>query len=93
MREVLKIFHSFHPLARLSGDGGGISDMVENFGKCNKKERIIRGRSHILRQPPEGGGGVSQMLTIADKGGCGSEKFSTKGFYVNKKFRKRGQFI
>ena len=31
-----------------------------------------------------GGGGVNQMLTIADKGGCGSEKFSTKGFYVNK---------
>ena len=29
-------------------------------------------------------GRVSQMLTIADKGGCGSEKFSTKGFYVNK---------
>ena len=24
------------------------------------------------------------MLTIADKGGCGSENFSTKGFYVNK---------
>ena len=39
MREVLKIFHSYHPLARLSGDGGGISNMVENVGKCNKKER------------------------------------------------------
>ena len=24
------------------------------------------------------------MLTIADKGGCGSKKFSTKGFYVKK---------
>ena len=71
MREVLKIFHSYHPLARLSGDGGGISNMVENFGKCNKKERIIRGRSHITSAA---GGGVSQKLTIADEGGCGSEK-------------------
>ena len=26
------------------------------------------GAVHILRQPPEGGGGVSQKLTIADKG-------------------------
>ena len=25
------------------------------------------------------------MLTIADKGGCGSEKFSTKGFYGYKR--------
>ena len=31
-----------------------------------------------------GEGGVSQKLTIADKGGCGSEKFSTKGFNVYK---------
>ena len=28
------------------------------------------GAVHILRQPPEGGGGVSQKLTIAGKGGC-----------------------
>ena len=27
------------------------------------------GAVHILRQPPEGGGGVSQKLTIADEGG------------------------
>ena len=27
------------------------------------------GAVHILRQPPEGGGGVSQKLTIADGGG------------------------
>ena len=27
------------------------------------------GAVHILRQPPEGGEGVSQMLTIADEGG------------------------
>ena len=40
------------------------------------------GAVNILRQPPEGG--VSQKLTIAEEGGCGSEKFSTKGFYVNK---------
>ena len=26
------------------------------------------GAVHILRQPPEGGGGVSQKLTIADEG-------------------------
>ena len=30
------------------------------------------------------------MLTIADKGGCGSEKFSTKGFYMNKNVDKEG---
>ena len=30
------------------------------------------------------------MLTIADKGGCGSEKFSTKGFYVNKNMDREG---
>ena len=32
---------------------------------------------HILRQPPEGGEGVSQMLTIADEGregGCENPK-------------------
>ena len=27
------------------------------------------GAVHILRQPPEGGEGVSQMLTIAGEGG------------------------
>ena len=27
------------------------------------------GAVHILRQPPEGGEGVKQMLTIADEGG------------------------
>ena len=30
------------------------------------------------------------MLTIADKGGCISEKISTKGFYVNKSVDKEG---
>ena len=29
------------------------------------------------------------MLTIADKGGCGSEIFFTKGFYMNKNVDKR----
>ena len=32
---------------------------------------IILGAVHILRQPQEGGGGVSQKLTIADEGGVG----------------------
>ena len=44
----------------------------------------------MLTKADEGGGGVSQMLTIADKGGCGSEKFSTKGFYMNKNVDKEG---
>ena len=30
------------------------------------------------------------MLTIADKGGCGSKKISTKGFYVNKNVDREG---
>ena len=30
--------------------------------------RLLLGAVHILRQPPEGGGGVSQKLTIADEG-------------------------
>ena len=42
---------------------------------------------HILCQPPEGGGGVSQMLTIADKGGVW---VWTKGFYVNKNMDREG---
>ena len=55
---------------------------------------LLRGRSHITsaagggrggkpkaNQCWRGGRGVSQMLTIADKGGWGSEKISTKGFY------------
>ena len=29
------------------------------------------GAVHMLRQPPEGGGEVSQKLTIADEGGRG----------------------
>ena len=29
------------------------------------------------------------MLTIADKGRCGSENFSTKGFYVKKMWIER----
>ena len=31
------------------------------------------GAVHILRQPPEGGEGVRQMLTIADEGGRGGQ--------------------
>ena len=31
------------------------------------------GAVHILRQPPEGGEGVWQMLTIADEGGRGGK--------------------
>ena len=30
---------------------------------------LCLGAVHILRQPTEGGEGVSQMLTIADEGG------------------------
>ena len=33
--------------------------------------RSLLGAVHILRQPPEGGEGVRQMLTIADEGGRG----------------------
>ena len=36
------------------------------------------GAVHILRQPPEGGEGVWQMLTIADKGGGGQKIFQKK---------------
>ena len=34
---------------------------------------------HILRQPPKGGEGVSQMLTIADEGGRGGTPNPYKG--------------
>ena len=34
---------------------------------------IWYGAVHILRQPPEGGEGVWQMLTIADGGGRGGK--------------------
>ena len=37
--------------------------------KFHGKEAL--GAVHILRQPPEGGAGVRQMLTIADEGGRG----------------------
>ena len=53
--------------------------MILSFMTFQTSESKLRGRSHITSAA---GGGVSQMLTIADKGGCGSEKFSTKGFYV-----------
>ena len=33
----------------------------------------MSGAVHILRQPPEGGEGVRQMLTIADEGGRGGK--------------------
>ena len=39
---------------------------------CNKHFVVI-GAVHILRQPPEGGEGVWQMLTIADEGGRGGK--------------------
>ena len=34
---------------------------------------LVLGAVHILRQPPEGGEGVWQMLTIADEGGRGGK--------------------
>ena len=40
------------------------------------------GAVYILRQPPEGGEGVSQMLTIADEGGRVREKFDKVGLEV-----------
>ena len=39
-----------------------------------KGEEEFFGAVHILRQPPEGGEGVSQMLTIADEGVVEPEK-------------------
>ena len=36
------------------------------------------GAVHILRQPPEGGEGVWQMLTIADKVGWGQKNVQKK---------------
>ena len=35
--------------------------------------KYMYGAVHILRQPPEGGEGVWQMLTIADEGGRGGK--------------------
>ena len=35
------------------------------------------GAVHILRQPPEGGEGVRQKLTIADEGGGGVSQMLT----------------
>ena len=42
------------------------------FSKYTNKNLQI-GAVHILRQPPEGGEGVWQMLTIADEGGMGGQ--------------------
>ena len=44
----------------------------------------------MLTIADEGGGEVSQMLTIADKGGLGSENFSRKVFFVNKNVDREG---
>ena len=44
----------------------------------------------MLTIADEGGRGVSQKLTIADEGGCGSENFSTKGFYGYKNVDREG---
>ena len=41
--------------------------------KLVKQLKYVYGAVHILRQPPEGGEGVRQMLTIADEGGRGGE--------------------
>ena len=44
--------------------------------KCSKDCVIkfdLLGAVHILRQPPEGGEGVWQMLTIADEEGRGGK--------------------
>ena len=52
-----------------------IRDSTEStLGKCFKlfDSRHLEA-VHILRQPLEGGGGVSQKLTIADEGGRGGK--------------------
>ena len=49
-----------------------------------ENEWKLLGAVHIFRQPPEGGGGVSQKLTIADKGGGGLKKFKKDIFCEQK---------
>ena len=46
-----------------------IAQEAELLHSCSLSRDSDLGAVHILRQPPEGGGGVSQMLTIVDKGG------------------------
>ena len=64
-----------------------------NVKKLSRRQ-LWQGAVHILRQPLEGGKGVSQMLTIADEGGRGgsakSWRLLTKGGRVGKKFDKMG---
>ena len=47
---------------------------VELTKYSHSNHRCYLGAVHILRQPPEGGEGVSQMLTIADEGGKSKRK-------------------
>ena len=56
---------------------------MENFHLLGSNLHVIwlcLGAVHILRQPPEGGGGVSQKLTIADEGRGGQKKCQQKEF-------------
>ena len=46
-----------------------IIDIILTKEQNRKITNLRLGAVHILRQPPEGGGGVSQKLTIADKEG------------------------
>ena len=47
------------------------------------------GAVHILRQPPEGGEGVWQMLTIADKVGGVRKMFKKRRLWVLRMWIKR----
>ena len=49
--------------------------LVGCFHLTIAKAKWTLGAVHILRQPLEGGGGGSQMLTIADEGGVESDFF------------------
>ena len=56
-----------------------ILEKTKTFFTTGKEDKssfavLALGAVHILRQPPEGGEGVRQKLTIADEGGGGVGK-------------------
>ena len=56
-----------------------IGTILINGGQPDRcRQSRLLGAVHILRQPPEGGEGVRQMLTIADEGGVEPEKNLSK---------------
>ena len=55
-----------------------ILEKTKTFFTTGKEDKssfavLALGAVHILRQPPEGGEGVRQKLTIADEGGRGGK--------------------